>query len=247
MYSVMELKLNCLCRATLSQLFGKLRGGAVLLGDMRWDSEEEQKLCIKHLLHLQKCHSRNQSSLFNSRKVPLIFFGIFLGLEPDTSADQSHHSLNSEFSHALTVPGYPHLSLKAVPRPHTDTLLLIFEAQSADAGTRCDMNSTHLNLRLETHNLSSFAMYVPWLGNYYGLASPVLANLGRKNGGAGYVLAGGQLAPLLHSGAKYFFDFFACNGTVNGEDALVLVFGVFNGDGASRTFCVAAMLIRMLM
>ncbi|ESZ94702.1 hypothetical protein SBOR_4896 [Sclerotinia borealis F-4128] len=170
----------------------------------------------------------------------LIFFGIFLGLVAETSAGRNHRALNSgEFSLALSAQGYPSLSLNAVPGPQADTLSLIFERQAAYPGTPCYTNSTYLDF--DVGDTQPFAMYVPQVGDDYGLAVPVLANLGQKNGRAGFVLAGGQLAPPLDSGVE---NFFACNGTVNGEDALVLNFGVFNSDGTSPTGCVAATLIQ---
>jgi len=174
--------------------------------------------------------------------VSFIFSIMALGLTALSSAmPTDRRALNSsEFTLALRAQGYPTLSLNTVPHPEDSqtSLYLVFERLAAYPGTPTYLNSTYLNFDVGASK--PFSMYSPEVGDDYGIAVPVLAKYGQENGSGGYGIYDGTLSGTLHSAEEAFF---ACNQTINGEENLVLNWGVFNSNGSAPYECVPAQLI----
>ncbi|KUJ08425.1 uncharacterized protein LY89DRAFT_330108 [Mollisia scopiformis] len=166
---------------------------------------------------------------------------IFLGLAALSSAlpSSKREYSKTKFAFSLQAEGYPALSLNAVQSGTLGNLDLVFQRPSAYPGTPAYFNGTILDFDLSDPNLpSSYGMYFTNVGDNYGVTVPVTAiYAGGKEGFS--ILNDGTLAAPMDAALEHFF---ACNGTVNGEDILQLKWGVFESNGESPAGCVAATL-----
>ncbi|CZR54027.1 uncharacterized protein PAC_03910 [Phialocephala subalpina] len=142
----------------------------------------------------------------------------------------------TEYAFTLQAEGYPTLTLNAVNSGTLGNLDFVFERPSVYPGTPAHFNGTKLQFDLNDPNLPApYGMSFHDVGDNYGITVPVTAIF--DGGKDGFSLAGdGTLGAPMDAAFNHFF---ACNGTVNGEEILQLKWGVFESNDENPAGCVA--------
>ncbi|KAF8854428.1 hypothetical protein BDZ45DRAFT_747574 [Acephala macrosclerotiorum] len=173
--------------------------------------------------------------------VSVTFSAITLGLAALGSAHPSKRAIagTPEYVFTLQAQGYPTLTLSATNSRTLSNLDFVFERPSVYSGTPAHLNETKLQFDLGDPDFpSGYGMYFQDIGDNYGITVPVTAiYAGGKDGFS--IASDGTLGALTDAAFNHFF---ACNGTVNGEEILQLKWGVFKSNGENPARCVAATL-----